>query len=689
MEMKKATLKILSLLSAIFCAVFSLFSHTTAIPASAADLPTDYTKTDIMEDLSDVSTALYPYNPLGEVQVIRFQEYCYSEKGFYEMYYGLFVYIYNPTEVPLRTERNFNKLNMATEYDEDGQPTEYNNVRLTYCDNVSNRLYKFYVADPIPFLNRAKAYAKENGGKRRYDIAGVQLTHTDGTFTESQTKDRAYGYTYYFTGYAATCDVNNPSAESTLKCSTSKLETVKLDVHQTNYRTGDYQNNVCDELNTVLFSVPDELFDTYGNLQKIKAEWYEYKTKPVFVTSDMGAYDALKPYIGKDIGESTAELDWSVAWEQWDDVRETAHFVYYKKGYNNKSLDDEYFANLLDPFRYHSFDENTTFIPRIDWLISKEGATSAESHSVSKTEMLEYALDYSNDIAGDAEKIVGAYGEYSVKLFESSIDADRLSLVQEHNKNATNGYVRQEIDARDKGSLTVQKDQGFWDKLWHGVQYEETGYDPIIVLDDLESLSAMTDESFADTYLVKADDLIKKSEADDGISILEYCKEEIKNNGKVVLFRFAVTDYYSSTARFEKIGNGGMSDYDGYVAQETVFLNFDVISLTFRGTEGADVVIPCVADPIDIINGVEAPPDLNTEEDKWALLVRLLVGAFIIIAIIIILLMAFPSLGTMALNGGAKALNAIGAWFKKLGQAFKTVFSGGDKNGGNKKGGKK
>lgn len=664
--MKKATLKILSSISAIFIAVFSLFSHTTAIPASAAELPTDYTKTDIMEDLSDVSTALYPFNPLGEVQVIRFQEYCYSEKGFYEMYYGLFVYIYNPTEVPIRTERNFNKLNMATEYDEDGQPTEYNNVRLTYCDNVSNRLYKFYVADPIPFLNRAKAYAKENGGKRRYDIAGVQLTHTDGTFTESQTKDRAYGYTYYFTGYAATCDINKPDAASTLKCSTEKLETLQLEVHQTNYRTGDYQNYVCDELNTVYFSVPDEYFDEYGNLQKIKAEWYEYKTRPVFVTSDTDAYAALEPYIGKDIGESTSELDWSVVWEEYYYTTTLAYYL-YNKAYNKSELG-------WAPAATYEYGEDCAFLPRIDWLIKKEGATSAESHNVSKTEMLKYALDYSND-AGEAEKIVGAYGEYSFNLFEKRIDEDRLHLVQEHNPKATAGYVRQEIDAKDKGSLTVQEDQNWWDKLWHGVKYEETGYDPIIVLDDLESLSAMSAETFAEMYLVKADE---------AASILEYSKNEIRNNGKVVLFRFAVTDYYVSKARFECTSNIGISDYDGYVAQETVFLNFDVISLTFRGAEGADVVIPCVADPIDIINGLDAPTDLNTEEDKWALLVRLLFGALVLIVIIIVIFNAFPSLGTMALNGGAKALSKIGAWFKSIGQALKTLLSGNNRKGGKK-----
>ena len=667
--MKKTALKIISLIGAILCAVFSLFS-TTAVPVVADDVPTDYTKTKIMDDLSDVETLNYPKNPLGVPQVIRFQEYCFSEKSFYEMYYGLFVYIYNPTEVPLKTERNFNKLNMATEYDEDGQPTSYSNVRLTYCDSVSNRIYKFYVADSASILPTAKEYNKAHG-RRRYDIAGVQLTHTDETLTDSQTKDRAYGYTYYFEGYAKTCDINNPDSVSTLECSTEKLETIQLDVHQTNWRTGDYQNFVCDELNTVLFSVPDEYFEKYGNLQKIKAEWYEYKTKPVFVTSDSAAKEAFSPYIGKNIGEKTADLDWSVVWEENYYTTSLTYYL-YNKAFNKGDLG-------WAPGATFAYGDKCVFIPQIDWFFYTENV----DYSISKTDMAKYALDYSNEIATDAEKIVGANGEYSVKLFEDSIDADRMYLVQKHNKNATNGYVCQEIDAGDKGSLTVQKDQGFWDKLWNGVQYEQKGYDPIIVLDDLESLSAMTDKSFADTYLVKADDLFKKDEDDEGISILEYCKEEIKNNGKVVLFRFAVTDYYASTARFECTSNVGMSDPDGYVAQETVFLNFDVISLTFRSAEGADVVIGCVADPIDIINGLDAPPGLNNEDDKWALIIGLIFGFAVLVVILIIIGVYFPNFGTAILNGGAKVLAGIGNGFKAVGNAFKDVFSG------NKKGGKK
>ena len=80
--MKKTALKILSIIGAIFCAVFCLFSTFAAFPAGAAEAPTDYTKTKIMDDLSDVETLNYPKNPLGVPQVIRFQEYCFSEKSF-------------------------------------------------------------------------------------------------------------------------------------------------------------------------------------------------------------------------------------------------------------------------------------------------------------------------------------------------------------------------------------------------------------------------------------------------------------------------------------------------------------------------------------------------------------------------------------------------------------------------------
>ena len=593
---------------------------------NAATAPVNYKKTSILDDLTDIDTLKYPHDDNGSLQIIRFQEYCYSESPVLSDYYGLYVYIYNPSETPLDKSNGANKLNIATAYDVNGQPTTYRNLNLIYCDNFSNRLYKFYIAEYSLMLSIERDYAKNNDGKRRYDVAGIQIKYVSGNKIDSQTQDHSYGYTFFFDGYAAFCDKNNPEADSTLKFSMQPLETIKLDVKHTNYRTGVYKDNVCDELNTVYFTVSNDIFSKYGNLQEIDAEWYEYKTKPIFVTSDSVASKALTPYIGKYVGKNKADLNWSIAWERWKFADYDYESYFYDKGFNIQGLDSDYLEDW-EFIKLNVFNSNVAFVEQIDWLFYKEGAKKNSDYKVSKTEMLEYAKDYLKKYATNSNKVVGANGEYSANLFENSIDKARLSLVQKYNQNATSGYVRQSINIGDIGSLTEQKDQSWWDKLWKGVQYKEKSYDPIIVLDNLSDLQSMSVKDFAANYLVNVD------EAE---TIKNYCENEIKNNGRVVLFRFAVTDYYASTAYFERVGNDDFTDADGYVAQETVFLNFDVISLTFRGELNTDVVIPCVSDPLDIINGVEPRPNLgnNSLSDVWSLIIGLFLLGFLLFAII-------------------------------------------------------
>ncbi len=99
---------------------------------------------------------------------------------------------------------------------------------------------------------------------------------------------------------SAVFGLKKENAGSTLSCKISKLERVQLDVKHTFYRTESssmgygYQN----QIDTVYFSVPKRLFDEYGELQRIKAEWYEYKTKPILVTSNKEYYDWISKYIG-------------------------------------------------------------------------------------------------------------------------------------------------------------------------------------------------------------------------------------------------------------------------------------------------------------------------------------------------------------------------------------------------------
>ena len=80
-----------------------------------------------------------------------------------------------------------------------------------------------------------------------------------------------------------------------------------------------------------------------------------------------------------------------------------------------------------------------------------------------------------------------------------------------------------------------------------------------------------------------------------------------------------------------------MSSEDGYVAMETLFLNFNIISLTFRNDRG-DTVIAVVSDPQNIINGVEPPPGLGDKEPNWLMIILGIVG------LILFLLIAGPIL---------------------------------------------
>ena len=309
MKIKRILHKAFCLFGALFLSLLFVF-QIAVIPAKAESKAQDFRKTSIFDDLSDIEIALYPALSIGNLQIIRCQEYCYSEKPFLAEYYTLMIYVYNPTETELNVNAR-NTVNMAIEYGTNGNPSAWAKLPLSYCDKTdNNRFYKFEV-DYSGLLSMATNYAKANDGTRRYDFADIEFVSKDGKNITSS----AYSKTYYFNGFSAGCGATSDS-ESTLTCHVEGAETVELDVQHTYYRTEEYDRfEYCDELNTAYFSVGESYFETYGNLQKIKAEWYEYKTNPIFVTSDEEAYDYFSDYIGKDISNSS--LDWHVFWDRY------------------------------------------------------------------------------------------------------------------------------------------------------------------------------------------------------------------------------------------------------------------------------------------------------------------------------------------------------------------------------------
>ena len=592
--------------AAVFCSVIS-FIEVALVPVSAASSIVDYDLTDISEDLKDVSILKYPYNPLGEHSLILFQEYCFSKHSFYDEEYGLYLYVYNPAEKEIKVADGANVVNMATSYDEEGRPSSYANMPLRLLDTTDNlRFLKFKVVDEANTILTAQKAYQEEFEKRRYDVSGVQLWFEGDT----NATDETVGHTYEYTGYAAGF---GEGAEDTSTLHVNALETIKLDVKHTNYRMqSENTEGTYDEVNTVYFGVPERYFEEYGGLQKIKAEWYEYKTNPVFVTTSTEAYNALYDFRAVDIGTGTSEatLPWRVLWGQYLEQYILGELLTdgykYCSAYNR-----DMGATSAVPVAIRHDWSDAAPCTRLDWIFQRTNVKRYEDLKVSSSEVLSYMENYTKAFPEQAK----VQGKYADGLFASSIDEDRLKLLAAPEEKR--GYIVQEIDAGEKIDLISRKDQSWWSQLWHGVQYDEASISPIEVL--TSSIQETNAALFSEKYYVKSDDAetVKKD-----------CEKMLENGCRPVLFRFAKTDYNVSVAQFDKHGTHGFED-EGYVAQATMFLDFDIISLTFRSKEG-DTVIGVVSDPFDIVNGFDPAPGQGTEIEWW----KLVLGLFVLVAFV-------------------------------------------------------
>lgn len=628
MKTRKLFKRIAAIAFAVVLGIPCFAVSPSAVPAYA-ESTNEFDGTKVLDDLGETVVALHPAVKGAEPELYSFSEYCYSDnETLRNSNYGLYLYVYNPSQTEYSARIGANVVNMAISYGADGEPSEYANLRLKNCGHTTGKyeklFYKFRVLDLDKVIENAVAFNMDEGA-RRYDVAGIQLL-TEG---KKLADDYGVGRSYYFSGYSKGCSVGTENA-STLSCEWKELETIQLNVEHANYRATDY-NEVCDELQTVYFEVDECYFQEYGGLQKITAEWYEYKTTPIFVTSDSSAYKALKPYIGKEIGNKNEDLHWRVLWSDTSGLAPVKYL--FDRAYNGKMGNTDSYDDLISHYDWSA----AKCLSRMDFLFERAGAKKNSDYKVSASEVQDYIDWYTNSLYPDKARV---QGKYAADLFADSIDEDRVQYLE--NPSLKRGKIVQTINADDETEdLFIYKNQSFWDELWNGVQYEKRGYDPLVVLDSSSGIGAMGVDTFAKTYLIG--DTHKQA-------VYDYCLKAIGNGKRAVLFRFAVTDYYSSTAYFdyaeEKDGafNAEMSDQDGYVAQMTMFLDFDCISLGFRKS-GVETVIAAIASPIDIINGVDPPPSLNNEksgcEEFWDSVSSIFSTVILLVVIFFILKLIF------------------------------------------------
>ena len=259
-------------------------------------------------------------------------------------------------------------------------------------------------------------------------------------------------------------------------------------------------------------------------------------------------------------------------------------------------------------------------------------AEITEIGGVQSNDLYEYIKGYNKTYVNG--KLDIKEGNISADLFEDDIDESRK--IDNKNGKIQKGYSYYDFDADVDLQVLESWSSGnpsFWDTWVNfglgqafagGPDEESKTVAPIQILKESDLIG--TKEEVADRLLVNTNDV-------DDLKI-EFNLAE-KNDEVLVLFRFATSDYYSEAVDIMQLGEGFLwSDKhitgEAYIAQESVFLDFDIIQLTFN-KEGEYTVIPVVSSPIDIVDGITPPVDMPEEMSTLEAIVALILLVLLVI----------------------------------------------------------
>lgn len=562
---------------AFFIAFWAFLGAACApVPASADEILT-IEDTTIEADLADVDLTQFPADGTGSPRIldgVGFAEYCYSLDAAVAADYGVYLYLYNPTERALAADGSV--ANMAITYNRSGEPQGYANIDLAVIDHTDDhRFYKIRI-ESDSLYDVVTEYAAAHDGVRRYDIASIQLQYEDaGNAEDYGAMSNRYGYTYRVTGFAKGCG-EDPEAESTLAVKEDRLSIVPIEVHQTYYRMP-YINqngaNHVDQITSVYFAIPEDKVREYGELYSITAEWDERRTSPVIVTTRSEIYEDVSKHLN-DVDIENAQ------YEIYDNYRAVSGMG------STRNADWGYGPNKgLQPVLIAVWNH----MP-VGWVFQSE-EEDVLNERISTAEMLAYA---------DAH----GYADY---LFTDDVDEGRKYGEQSHTF-----YADEPFDL-----LTFNATASGWDKFVQGWEeffsFGKNDFDWGGENGSVEPIRRVTD---ADLSGVDANNAKALYINDNDYGAFEQFYRDNKQDA-VYLLRFAVTDYYSAlqTVFDASQWQTGMDKTSTYMARETVFLDFDIIDLGFLAADGTITVLPVVADPLDIIAGIDPPP----VTDYWGL----------------------------------------------------------------------
>lgn len=680
--MKNASVKRIFPLLAALCLLFTTFIGAAMKPVStyaAEDLQAAYEQRNVLDDLRGMTIggetfdpSEYPPSTQGDPTVISFVEFGFpfDQKNRYD--YGLYLYVYNPRQLAFDANEAKNTIQMSVGHN--AEEHKYGLRELNHSTEPGKEFvfYKFKLILTLTDTN--KIFNALNADTREYRLTDLELT-VDGTVIKSLQKiGNKEGMKVRYSGYAT--GYGDPMGENpALTCTVDGLDRlITLDVHHTYYRAGgDFYKGEQSQINSVFFRIPNKYLNDYGDLSAVLCEWYEYLTKPFVVTNDMEAADYLERYCSTYLSNSDRFLAASYAFGG----DPTLCAIKYKtedlnagSWFNSHKTKSEYFLNYVydDAYKDYGdlqnsaansaykkfltyqtdeFFEKDIFCNEIEDLAGVFFSTAADitssgqmiSSYALKQKLLQTSKGHYRPITPE-----GFPSDYSPDLFEDfAYPGNEI------------GFRHEEIvpDQDFTLNFNTMKAREWWQKIFTG------GYDMTTRTERLRAFEFITKNDFNGNNEQEIADKLFIDKYDVKLLQDEVDRAE-KNDETVVLMRFASSTYFSfpgaiGTTPFVQPTLGDTENDRGasminevtrayndekwncFVFQETVYLNFDVLSFTFTRS-GINTVIPVSATPQDVINAGTAPLEPGNEgEDNllWILWVVLAVIAFILLLIFI------------------------------------------------------
>ena len=573
--------------------------------AYAAESSLEFDKTYVLDDLEGsavdgvpFNVNDYPYDKNGSVELLGFSEYGYSAYANMQDNFGLYIYLYNPALLDISDSSCKIQIGVGM-----SNAADYNKYYLKVVSKSTgtetNRFIKMKV------LNADQLLPDLDPGKRVYNVSGIEIvTYGSGEIIEYNVSTW-YSFSGYSKGYGT-----DSEGESTLVQHSDELETIEITGlldRQTVYRDNIGNSSVTshNQVNGVYFGLDEEYIDEFGLLQRIKAEWYEYRTTPILVLDTQATYDkfyasrSLSRFDSSCIYYVIKSTDWAPT-----PTGSTLTIVYY----------DPYFSDDIDG-SHTSFGGSVWYydnpVDYLGWVIKGDGDIMHNyvvPDSVLKAYREEYESDFASSLIADGTVL------YSSHLFNTDVGEGRKAgyNVYEFDADADAfDFTDYGVDTSTYGGWQEFKALFGWTPETESVLQNQS---PIEIIDSekFRQLSVLSDADFAREML------IDESEVD---KFKSYCNTEIAAGRVVIHFRFACTKYDARFAQAYYEGAPNATEVgNAFVAQENVFLNFDVLSLTFKNDDGAYRIIPVVNDPIDIISGIVGPdkqPTMGEEVGDW------------------------------------------------------------------------